>query len=74
MNQHSKLTHRLKYLFLIFVVAVSPILPVFQYTADANTTDIKWLTYKLDGFSQDTYQQLFEANGTAEVPDGESYL
>ncbi len=42
--------------------------------AEAATTDSNWLTYKLDGFSGETVNQLFDVRGSAEVPEGQNYI
>ncbi|WP_400194520.1 lectin-like domain-containing protein [Lysinibacillus telephonicus] len=67
-------------LFKIFVISIiiisnSLIYPIGFTKTEAATSDSNvWLTYKIDEFSRDTIGQLFDVLGSAEVPDGESFI
>ena len=57
-----------------FIILAATIQPLYIKKSEAATTDSKWLTYKIDGFSKDTVNQLFSVNGDAEVPQGTNFI
>lgn len=62
-------------LMAAFIIACSPILPFYDQNAEAAAAaDSRWLTYKYDGFPQDTFDQSFAVDGTAEVPQGTNFV
>ncbi len=65
-------------IFLVFLIVISyslnQPLGLGLIKTEAATTDDNWLTYKLDGFSGDTVDQLFNVMGSASVPEGQNFI
>ncbi|PAD23554.1 hypothetical protein CHH62_22045, partial [Niallia circulans] len=63
-------------IFLVFLIVISYSLnqPLGLIKTEAAPKDNNWLTYKLDGFSRDTVDQLFKVMGSASVPEGQNFI
>uniref|UniRef100_UPI0006934538 isopeptide-forming domain-containing fimbrial protein n=1 Tax=Paucisalibacillus sp. EB02 TaxID=1347087 RepID=UPI0006934538 len=56
------------------IALLTPAKEVFAEDVKVTNANSNWLTYKFDEFSNNNFNQLFTANGSAGVPEGSDFI